>query len=78
MARRQANKKLKTLYVMKYFMENTNVDCVASAKDVIEYLSTVGIAAERKAIYKDIEVLNEFGIKIIKGYQGFFYQADDV
>ena len=75
MRRETTNKKLKTLHVMKYFMDNTGENKVASAKDVIEYLSSIGIKAERKAIYKDIEVLNKFGIKIKKGYHGFYYQA---
>ena len=75
MKRNPTNAKLKTLHVMKYFMENTNANHVATAKEVIEYLDSVGIRAERKAIYKDIEVLNEFGIKIIKGHRGFYYQS---
>lgn len=73
--RTPTNAKLKTLYVMKYYMENTNPNKTASAKEVIEYLSSVGIKAERKAIYNDIEVLNKFGIKILKGHNGFYYQA---
>ena len=76
MRKEPTNTKLKTLHVMKFFVENTNANCVASTKDVVEYLGSVGIKAERKAIYKDIEVLNEFGIKIIKGYNGFFYQSE--
>lgn len=75
MRKEPANPKLKTLYVMKYFMENTDIDHIASAQDVIEYLNTVGINAERKAIYRDIDVLNEFGIKILKAYHGFYYQS---
>ena len=45
---------------MKYFMENTNATNTASAKDVIEHLGTLGIKAERKAIYKDIEADEQF------------------
>lgn len=75
MFKEQNNAKLKTLHVMKFFMENTNEQKLASAKDVLEYLQSIGIKAERKSIYKDIEVLNEFGIKILKGYHGFYYQA---
>lgn len=56
-------------------MENTNPNKTASAKEVIEYLSTVGIKAERKAICNDLEVLNEFEIKILKGHNSFYYQA---
>lgn len=73
--RTPTNAKWKTLYVMKYYMENTNPNKTASAKEMIEYLSTVGIKSERKAICNDIEVLNEFEIKILKGHNGFYYQA---
>ncbi len=68
--------KLKTLYVMKYFMENTDKENAVTASTVINYLATLGFRAERKSIYSDIDVLNKFGIQILKkGRYGFYYEA---
>lgn len=75
MRRKPTNTRLKTLYVMKFFMENTNKDNIVNTNDVIEYLQSLGIRAERKAIYTDIKVLNQFGIKILKKNNGFYYEA---
>ena len=66
--------KLKLLYLLKIFREKTDDDHVMSAADFCEELLKYGITAERKSIYKDIEVLKEFGLDIIytaspkKGY----------
>ena len=68
------NTKLKTLYVLKFFVEHTNKNHVASAVDIIEYLSKIGFSAERKSIYKDIETFNCFGVEIKKKGHGFYYQ----
>lgn len=69
--------KLKTLYVLKYFVEQTNETKSASAADIIRYLSSLGIPAERKGIYNDIETFNKFGIHILKKGHEFFYQATE-
>ena len=60
---------------MKYFMERTGKDHIATAKAVIQYLESIGIKAERKGIYSDIEVLNKFGLRILKSGRGFYYEA---
>ena len=71
------NTKLKTLFVLKFLVEQTNQEHSVSAVDVIEYLSSLGFSAERKSIYKDIETFNEFGIQIKKKGHEFFYQPTE-
>ena len=71
------NTKLKTLYVLRYFVEQTDQNNAVSANDIIEHLSLLGITAERKSIYKDIETFNQFGICIAKKDREFFYQPSE-
>lgn len=60
-----ANKKLKILYLAKLFQEQTDEDHTVTVPDMIDYLAGVGISAERKAIYDDLELLELFGMDII-------------
>ena len=45
-----AHKKLKILYLAKYLKEQTDETHPASVSDLIGYLDSLGIPAERKAI----------------------------
>ena len=47
--------KLKILYLMRVFSEKTDEAHPMSVKDLISYLESLGIHAERKTIYDDIE-----------------------
>ena len=52
------NQKVKTLYVAKYFLENSDENHAVTAGDVVDYLKNeCGIEAERRAIYRDIAAL---------------------
>ena len=68
--------KLKLLYLMKYFVENTDEEHTTNAQELINYLQSIGIEAERKAIYNDIEALKTIGMDIVsKGKRGGCYLA---
>lgn len=58
--------KLKLLYILKFFMEKTDENHLASVKEIIDYLSANEIAAERKSIYTDIDLLMDYGFDILK------------
>ena len=60
------NQKQKLLHIAKYLMENTDETHAVSTPQLIEYLKTQGIKAERKSIYNDIDTLNDFGLDIIR------------
>lgn len=60
-----ANTKLKLLYLMQILLEKTDEDHQMSVYDLINALSQFGISAERKAIYTDLELLQEFGLDIV-------------
>lgn len=60
----QENQKLKLLHLVRLFHEETDPDHGLTMPQIIEYLAARGIAAERKAIYRDIEALRSFGLDI--------------
>ena len=60
------NQKLKTLLVMKILLEKSDEKHWLTCADIVEELNAYGIAAERKSIYNDIAVLQEFGLYINK------------
>ena len=62
---RSFQQKLKILYLMEIFYEKTDKTHPMSVKDLIACLEELGIHAERKTIYDDIETLRNFGMDIL-------------
>lgn len=60
-----ANKKLRILYLAKLFQEETDQEHPVTVNDMIGYLAGLGIPAERKAIYDDLDLLELFGMDIV-------------
>jgi len=58
------NQKKKILYIMKYLLNNTDEHHPVTTNELIEHLDDLGISAERKSIYTDIETLIDFGFDI--------------
>lgn len=71
------NQKQKLLYIAKYLMEQTDENHAVSTPQLIKYLDSQGIKAERKSIYNDIDTLNDFGLDIIRSdeYRGGYMLA---
>ena len=57
--------KLKLLHLLKIFEQETNESHGLTMPQIIEKLSGLGIKAERKSVYSDIEYLRAFGADII-------------
>lgn len=77
---KNANNRLKILYLYKILWEKTDENHPISMPEIIEELEQCGIFAERKALYQDIEALKTFGLDIIttKGSQnGYFVASRD-
>ena len=62
--RNYSNPKLKLLYLKQFFEECTDEDHPASMPDILTYLDSKGIHAERKGIYADISYLEDFGMEL--------------
>lgn len=58
------NQKIKILALARLFEEETDATSGLSMPDIIARLAEQGINAERKAIYRDIEALRDFGMDI--------------
>lgn len=67
---RSSYQKLKPLYIMNYLLQNTDEDHPVTVNQIISYLESQGISAERKSIYSDIEALQCFGLDIVQAGSG--------
>ena len=65
-----SNQKLKLLYLKDYLEKNSDANHIVKMSQIIEYLDSNGIKAERKSIYSDIETLKEYGVDIEIGNDG--------
>lgn len=70
---RSSFQKLKTTYVMLYLLQNSDEEHPVTIHQIIDYLESKGIAAERKSIYSDIEALQYMGVDIIMVDRGRFH-----
>ncbi|MBE6827428.1 MAG: WYL domain-containing protein [Ruminococcaceae bacterium] len=60
------NQKLKILLILNDLLENSDEDNPIDAEHLILHLKNKGIESERKSIYRDISILQEYGYDIIK------------
>ena len=58
------HQKLKMMYLAKILMEQTDEEHTITVPEMIAELSKLGISAERKSIYDDLEYLHLFGLDI--------------
>jgi len=68
-----SNQKLKILYLMKIFFEDTDHQHGITMKDILDKLDSYGIQAERKSVMEDIKTLKAFGYDIILNKKNYEY-----
>ena len=68
--RKGENQKLKMLYLVKIFCEETDDKHTLTMPQIIEKLSAYGVNADRKTLYQDFEQLRNFGFDIIAEHEG--------
>ena len=74
------NQKIKLLYLMQMFLQETDELHSLSRKDLEEKLAANGIRAERKSLYNDIETLRTFGLDILyrkEQPEGYYLASHD-
>ncbi len=59
------NQKLKLMYLVDKFMRDTDEEHGITVPDMIAYLESNDIKAERKSLYDDIETLRSYGMDIV-------------
>ncbi len=67
---RSANQKLKLLLLREYLERNSDEAHPISTAQLLEYLASEGISAERKSVYSDLETLQAFGLDLIRVRDG--------
>ena len=69
------NHKLALLYMMRELLQKTDDDHTLNATQLIEILGSYGCQADRRTIYSNVEILQDFGIDVIKaeGNAGGYY-----
>ncbi|MBQ4511350.1 MAG: WYL domain-containing protein [Anaerolineaceae bacterium] len=65
MKRNGENQKLKMLYLVKIFNEETDDSHFLTLREIIQRLEECGIMADRKTLYVDFDELRRFGVDII-------------
>lgn len=70
--------KVKLLHLLDILNTKTDEDHPLDAAALIEELEKRGISAERKSIYRDLDVLRDFGFDILltRGKPGGYFMAD--
>ena len=64
------NQKLKMLYLVKIFSEETDDSHALSLQEIAGLLESYGVNAERKTLYKDFDELAKFGLEILSEQVG--------
>ena len=64
------NQKQKLLLIRQYLEQNTDEEHPASTAEIIAYLDSAGVSAERKSIYDDLETLRAFGVDVLSVRRG--------
>ena len=70
---RSSFQKLKIIYVMEYLLKYSDEAHPVTTNQIIAYLQSHDIAAERKSIYSDIDSLRNYGLDIIQVADGNAY-----
>ena len=67
--------KLKLLYLIKIFSEDTDETHMLTLPQIIDKLNAYGVSAERKTLYQDFDLLRDFGFDIIgvQAQRNYYY-----
>lgn len=63
---RSEKQKLKLYLIIDYFKRKSDEEHPVSIVDIIDYLGGLGITAERKSIYRDINAMEKLGYEIVQ------------
>ena len=73
------NHKMALLYMMRELLLKTDEEHVLNATDLIKALENMDLEADRRTIYSNVEILQDFGIDVIKkeNGQGYYIGSRD-
>jgi hypothetical protein len=62
----QTQQKARILYLLKILWEETDEDHSLTLKEIGDRLAAYGVSAERKSLYGDMEILEKFGVDVVR------------
>ena len=73
------NHKMALLYMMRELLLKTDEEHVLNASDLIKALENMDLEADRRTIYSNVEILQDFGLDVIKkeNGQGYYIGSRD-
>ena len=74
MERKGDHQKLKMLYLVKIFTEETDDSHALTMAEIIDKLKVCGVNADRKTLYQDFEELRTFGLDVNSQQEGRTYK----
>ena len=74
---KKTDQKMKPYLVYEYLMRHSDENNVAKTEDILDYLRSCEISAERRSIYKDIEEINK-AILIAEGAAIDIFEAEEL
>ena len=74
------NQKLKLLLLKDYLEQNTDEEHPATIHDLMNHLQANGISAERKSVYRDLQLLMDNGCDVVatRGRTASYYSAGGI
>ena len=69
--------KLKPYIVLQYLLKETDENHAVDSTTIIKYLNDIGIDAERRSIYKDVETINQVMWLLEKNKDKIIYGMED-
>ena len=60
------NQKIKLLKIMEYLRSESDANNPISTSQIISYLNSINISCERRTLYKDMEMLIDNDLNIVK------------
>lgn len=67
-----SRQKLKLFYLRDFLLRNSDEEHRLTIRDMIAHLASHDISAERKSLYSDLSLLQEYGMDIVRTPKGYY------
>lgn len=67
-----SRQKLKLFYLREFLLRNSDENHPVTIRDMIAYLASQAISAERKSLYSDLNLLRDYGMDVVRTPKGYY------
>lgn len=71
-----SRQKLKLFYLRDFLLRSSDEEHRLTIRDMIAHLASHDISAERKSLYSDLNLLQEYGMDIVRTPKGYYVAAE--